>query len=86
MEESLREDLTRAALTHDAQLQALTAKIPSLMSRLEGVNCEVIERFSALQASASESVIRTRADLKAAFTALSSEVKTESASLRRGPS
>jgi len=40
MEESLTEDLTRAAFTHDAQLQALAAQITILMSRLEEVNRE----------------------------------------------
>jgi hypothetical protein len=50
------------------------------------VNRQGVERFSALQAAASEGVIRTRVDLEAAFTALSSEVKNELASLRRGPS
>jgi hypothetical protein len=50
------------------------------------VNREDVEQSSALQAAASEAVTRTRADLEAAFTALSSEVKTESGPLRRGPS
>jgi hypothetical protein len=79
MQESLRsaspEDLTRAALTYDAQ-------VASLME----VNREGVERFSAPQAAASEAVIRTRDDLKDNFTALSAEFKTGSASLRRGPS
>jgi hypothetical protein len=56
------------------------------MARFEEVNPKGVERSSALQAAASEAVIRTRADLEAAFTPLSSEVKTESASLKRGPS
>ena len=55
------------------------------MARLEKVNREGVERSSALQATASEAVIRTRADLEAAFTALSFEVKTHSVSLRRSP-
>jgi len=86
MEESLRKDLTRADLTHDAQLQALAAQVASLIARLEEVNREGVERSSALQATASKAVIRTRASLEAAFTALSSEVKTESASVRRNSS
>jgi len=32
MEESLRDDLTRAALTHDTQLQELTTQLESLMA------------------------------------------------------
>ena len=69
MEESLREELTRAALTHDFQLQALAAQVAIFMARLEEANREGVER---LQAAASEAVIRTKADLEAAFTALSS--------------
>jgi hypothetical protein len=56
------------------------------MARLEEVKCEDVERSSAFQAAASEAVIRTTADSEASLTALSSEVKTESASLRRSPS
>jgi hypothetical protein len=73
MEESLRKDLTRAALTHDAQLKALAAQVASLMARLEEVNHKGVNRSSALQAAASEAVFRTRANLEAASTALSSE-------------
>jgi hypothetical protein len=50
------------------------------------VSREIVQRFSALQAEALEAVVRPRADLKAHLTALFSEVKNESASLRRDPS
>jgi len=43
------------------------------MARLEKVNREGVERSSVLQAAASEAVIRTRADLEADFTGLSSQ-------------
>jgi len=56
------------------------------MARLEELNCEGVELSSPLQAAASEAVIRTRADLEAAFTVLSSEVKTDSVSLSTVPS
>ena len=81
MEESLREELTRAALTHDFQLQALAAQVAIFMARLEEANREGVERSSALQTTASEAVIRTRADLEADFSAISSEVKTGSGGL-----
>ena len=55
------EDLTKAALTHEAQLEAMAV---SLIDRLEEVNREGVERFSVPQAAASEVVIRTRTDLK----------------------
>jgi|NOAtaT_7_FD_contig_41_5914963_length_1051_multi_4_in_0_out_0_2 hypothetical protein len=61
-------------------------EVVSLMARHEELNREGVERYSALQAVASEVVIRTRADLEAALTAICSEVKIESASQRRGPS
>ena len=67
MEESLRKDLTRADLIHDAQLQALAAQVASLIARLEEVNREGVDRSSALQATTSKAVIRTRASLEAAF-------------------
>jgi len=54
------------------------------MAGLEEVNHEGVGRSSALQTAASEDVIRTRADLEVGSTALSSEVKTDSSSLRRG--
>jgi hypothetical protein len=64
MEESLKEDLTRAALAHDAK----TAGIGRPSRDFDGpVKCEGVERSSALQSAASEVVIRTRADLEAAL-------------------
>jgi len=64
MEEPLRsasaEDVSRAALTNDAQLQALAAQVASLMARLEELKREGVERSSALQAAVSETVIKTK--------------------------
>jgi len=50
-------------------------QVTSLMAQLEKVSREGAESSPALQAAFSEAVIRTRADLEAAFTALSSAVK-----------
>ena len=45
------EDLTRAALTQNAQLQALAALVASLIARLEEVNRAGVKRFSRSEAS-----------------------------------
>jgi hypothetical protein len=45
------EDLTRAALTQNAQLQALAALVASLMARLEEVNRAGVKRSSRSEAS-----------------------------------
>jgi len=58
------EDLIRAALAHEVQIQALMAQVAVLMARLEAVTREATARTSALEQSTSDATTRTRAEFE----------------------